>query len=162
MPERLDDAAPKRITPEGATPAEAASEGAVARLPLFEEAARVETRDVPGERVRLHTVVRQHDQRVEAALRNEDVTVERIVVDRAVAEAPSVREEGDTLIVPVLEERLVIEKRLILKEEIRIRRRARTRTEQHTVRLRAEDVRVERVAPDGSEEDGSHTHEKES
>jgi uncharacterized protein (TIGR02271 family) len=152
MPERLDDA-----TPEGVIP-----DAAATRLPLFEEAARVETRDAPGERVRLHTLVREHDQRVEAALRDEDVTVERLVVDRAVAEAPPVREEGDTLIVPVLEERLVIEKRLILKEEIRIRRRARTRTEQHTVRLRAEDVRVERLPPDGPEEDGSHTHEKES
>ena len=103
MPERLDD-----TTPEGATPDEA-----VARAAPVRGSQPIQTRDVPGERVRLHTVVREHDQRVEAALRDEDVTVERLVVDRAVAEAPPVREEGDTLIVPVLEELLVDEKRLI-------------------------------------------------
>ena len=59
------------------------------------------------------------------------------------------REEGDTLIVPVIEEQLVIEKRLVLKEIVRVTRHARTRAEQHAIRLRAEELRVERVtAPD--------------
>jgi uncharacterized protein (TIGR02271 family) len=135
MPERPEDAS-------GVAP----SDKAETRLPLFEETARVETRDVPGERVRLHTFVRERDERIDAALRDEDVSVERVPVNRVVATAPAVREEGDTLIVPVIEEQLVIEKRLVLKEIVRVTRHARTRTEQHTVRLRAEEVRIERVA----------------
>jgi uncharacterized protein (TIGR02271 family) len=135
MPERPEDAS-------GVAP----SDKAETRLPLFEETARVETRDVPGERVRLHTFVRERDERIDAALRDEDVSVERVPVNRVVATAPAVREEGDTLIVPVIEEQLVIEKRLVLKEIVRVTRHARTRTEHHTVRLRAVVVRIVRVA----------------
>ncbi|MBN9560230.1 MAG: YsnF/AvaK domain-containing protein [Alphaproteobacteria bacterium] len=132
------------------------------RLPLFEEAAQVETRDVPGERVRLHTSVREHDERIDAALRGESVTVERVPINRVVATAPGVSEEGDTLIVPVVEEQLVIEKRLVLKEIVRVTRHARTRTEQHTVRLRAEDVRIERIAAsdDPHKSDNQQTEQK--
>ena len=144
MPERPEDAS------DIAPPSQAET-----RLPLFEETTRVETRDVLGERVRLHTFVWERDELIDAALRDEDVTVERVPVDRVVATAPTVREEGDTLIVPVIEEQLVIEKRLVLKEIVRVTRHARTRTEQHTIRLRAEEVRVERVAapddPHGSD-----------
>ncbi len=150
MPERPEDASD--IAPP---------DKAETRLPLFEEAARVETRDVPGERVRLHTFVRERDERIDAALRSEDVTVERVPVNRFVATAPAVREEGETLIVPVIEEQLVIEKRLVLKEFVRVTRHARTRTEQHTVRLRTEDVRVERVAAPDHPHDNQQTEQKE-
>jgi stress response protein YsnF len=56
-----------------------------------------------------------------------------------------VRYEGDTMIVSLLEEVLVVETRLLLKEEVRMTTR---RTETHrpvTVTLRREDVTVERV-----------------
>lgn len=150
MPERPEDAS-------GVAPHKAAD----TRLPLFEETARVETRNVPGERVRLHTFVRERDERIDTALRDEDVTVERVPVNRVVATAPAVSEEGDTLIVPVIEEQLVIEKRLVLKEIVRVTRHARTRTEQHTVRLRAEDVRIERVAtPDDPHESNNQQTEQ--
>lgn len=152
MPERPENAS--GIAPHNQTET---------RLPLFQEIARVETRDVPGERVRLHTFVRERDERIDAALRDEDVTVERVPVNRVVATAPVVREEGDTLIVPVIEEQLVIEKRLVLKEIVRVTRHARTRTEQHAVRLRAEEVQVERVAaPDDPHiSDNQHPEQKE-
>ena len=63
-----------------------------------------------------------------------------------VVDAPlPVREEHGTLIVPVLEEVLVVEKRLMLKEEIHIRtHRVETRQPQQ-VTLRREEVSVERV-----------------
>jgi hypothetical protein len=46
-----------------------------------------------------------------------------VQIDRIVAEPPVQRQEGDTLILPVVEEVLVVEKRLMLREEIRITRR---------------------------------------
>ena len=106
------------------------------RLPLFEEVVHISKRDVVTERVLLHTAVQEHDERVEATLRSEEVTVERITINRPIDLPPPVREVGDTLIVPVLEEILVVEKRLVLKEEIKITRRARTQTHEQTVRLR--------------------------
>jgi stress response protein YsnF len=64
-------------------------------------------------------------------------------VDREVDTAPEPRYEGDTLIIPVVEEMLVTEKRLLLREEVRITRRQ--RTEQAEIRdvLRREIVDVE-------------------
>ncbi len=55
------------------------------------------------------------------------------------------RQEGDTLIVPLLEEVLVVQKQLLLKEEVHISKK---RTEQHhpeQVTLRSEQVSVERI-----------------
>ena len=56
------------------------------------------------------------------------------------------REEGDTTIIPVIEEVLVVEKRLFLKEEIRIRRTQTTQLHEETVTLRREEVVIERDA----------------
>ena len=53
----------------------------------------------------------------------EGYTIERVKVERLVTEPVSQRQEGDTLILPVVEEVLVLEKRLMLREEIRITRK---------------------------------------
>ena len=51
--------------------------------------------------------------------------VERVPVDRPVEAMPVVREEDGVLIVPVVEERLVVTKQLVLKEELQIRTQTR-------------------------------------
>jgi stress response protein YsnF len=43
-----------------------------------------------------------------------------VPIGREVAQAPLPFEEGDTLIIPVVEERLIVEKRLVVVEEIRV------------------------------------------
>ena len=60
------------------------------------------------------------------------------------------RSEEDTLIIPVLEEVLVVEKRLLLKEEVRITKREETHTPQR-VTLRREEAAVERINREGDE-----------
>ena len=58
--------------------------------------------------------------------------------------APAEREEDGVLIIPVVEEQLVVTKQLILKEEIRITRHRRTELVREPVRLRSEQAVVER------------------
>lgn len=82
---------------------------------------------------------------VEEVLRTSDVDIERVPMDRVVTEPVESRYEGDTLIIPVLEEVLVVEKRLVLREEIRITRRVQEHTERKTVPVRSEHIEVERV-----------------
>ena len=82
---------------------------------------------------------------VDEPLLREEVAIERVPIDRVVEGPIPVRSEGDTMIVSVLEEVLVVETRLRLTEELRITRR---RTETHrpvTATVRREDVTVERV-----------------
>jgi len=84
---------------------------------------------------------------VDEPLLHEDVQVERVAINQPVTAAPQVRQEGDTLIIPVVDEVLVVEKRLILKEELRITRRHTTVRDPQTVTLQREDVIVEHLPP---------------
>ena len=59
-------------------------------------------------------------------------------------DTPAPRYEGDTLVVPVLEEVLVVERRLRVKEELHITRSRVEERYQDTVPLKAERVEVER------------------
>jgi uncharacterized protein (TIGR02271 family) len=90
-------------------------------VPIVEETVSVTKRAVPTGRVRIHTAVEERSELVRADLEREHVEVERVPLNREVAAMPAVRHEGDVMIVPVVEEVLVIEKRLVLKEELHIR-----------------------------------------
>jgi stress response protein YsnF len=103
----------------------------------------------------VRTVVDGVEEIARAELAEERVEVTRVPVGREVAVAPDVRTEGDVLIVPVLEEVLVVEKRLVLKEELHLRRHVSKENVEVPVTLRKERAVVERVAIDG------HTHAEE-
>lgn len=113
--------------------------------PVVVETVEVSRRQVETGRVRVHKSVREHEQVVDEPLLREVVEVERVPIGRAVERAPECRWEGDTWIVPVLEEVVEVRRRLVLTEEIRVTRR---RSEIHqplTIWLRSEQVTVERV-----------------
>jgi stress response protein YsnF len=75
----------------------------------------------------------------------EAVEIERTAIGRPVEAMPAVREEGDTIVVPIVEEVLVVERRLMLKEEVRIRRVRSTQRHQERVTLRHQEAVVTRV-----------------
>jgi uncharacterized protein (TIGR02271 family) len=127
-------------------------------IELAEEELRIGKREVERGRVVVRTRVEERDEIAEVALRQEDVTVERIPVGRPVEAAPQVREEDGVLIVPVLEERLVVTTELVLKEEIRITKKSRTEMVREPVRLRSERVEVERL--EGRDLDNSNFEER--
>lgn len=127
-------------------------------LPVIEESLDVEIRPVETARVRVHKVVHEREAVVDPPLLREEVVVERVPVNRIVEGPMSVRSEGDTLIIPVLEEVLVVEKRLLLKEEVRLtKHRGETHMPQR-VMLRHEEAIVERIDREGHE-DTSHIEE---
>jgi uncharacterized protein (TIGR02271 family) len=114
-------------------------------IPVIVEELAVQKRTVETGRVRVTKTVHERQELVDEPLLEEKVVVERVPISRIVDAAPAVRQEGDVLVVPVLEEVLVVEKRLLLKEEIRI---TRTRVEAHhpqQVTLRSEEAVVERL-----------------
>jgi uncharacterized protein (TIGR02271 family) len=117
-------------------------------IPLVEETATVEKREVVTGRVRVQTVTDAIEEVAQANVQRETVEVTRVPVDRMVETAPEIRTEGDVTIVPVLEEVLVVEKRLVLKEELHIRRRVAAETVEVPVTLRKQRAVVEREAPD--------------
>jgi hypothetical protein len=54
---------------------------------------------------------------------SEDVSVERVPVNRIINGPAQTRQEGDTTIIPVVEEVITVQKRLLLREEVRITRK---------------------------------------
>jgi len=121
-------------------------------IPVIHEEVEIGKRKVDtGAGVRIHKTAREEEQTVDLPLIEERVEVERVRVDRAVDGPVAVRHVGDTIIVPILEEVLVVQKQLRLVEELHIRK---TRTEKHepqTVVLRKEQAVVERLEGDSRE-----------
>ena len=113
-------------------------------IPVAEERAELEVREIERGRVRIDIAVEEREAFAEAMLRQEDLEVERVPVGLAVSAAPPVREEGGILVVPILEERLVVRTELVVKEELRIRRRQRAEHVKIPVRLRSERAEVTR------------------
>jgi uncharacterized protein (TIGR02271 family) len=120
-------------------------------LPLIEEALRVGKRQVETGRVRVSVATDTEERLVRETLRSERVEVERVAVGREMTAgepAPLARREEDgTLVVPVLEEVLIIERRLVLREEIRLRTIAAEDTVEQPVTLRRQRAEVERLSP---------------
>ena len=123
------------------------SPDAEASIPLAQENLTVAKRSVETGRVRIRTVVDEKLVRVSEQLERDDVTIERVSVNREVTQAPEVREENGVLIVPVLEEVVVVEKRLFLKEELHVHRNRRSEPVDEAVRVRSMRVETERVGP---------------
>ena len=75
------------------------------------------------------------------------VEVTRVPVGRVVTEAPEVRAEGNTTIIPVVEERMVVVKQLFLVEEVHIRHVLEREIVREPVTLRHQRAVVERLDP---------------
>jgi uncharacterized protein (TIGR02271 family) len=111
-------------------------------IPVAAEILRVGRRRVATGRVHVRKVVRDRFVTVDEPLRRDDVVVERVPVNRIIDGPVAPRQEGDTLVLPVVEEVLVTQLRLV--EEVRVRMRRSARRHRRQVRLRREEVRIER------------------
>lgn len=111
----------------------------------------VDKRLIETGRVRVHRSTKSRVERVDIALSSHTVEVRRVRIDKAVTEMPSVRATRKEIIIPVVEEVLVIEKRLILREEVHVRKKESVRRHVEDVTLRGQEATVERLAPEDSE-----------
>jgi uncharacterized protein (TIGR02271 family) len=114
-------------------------------IPVVAEHLEVSRRVVNTGKVRIRKTVQHRQETVDEPLIREEVQVRRVTVEPG-ADAPTeIRHEGDTLIVPVVEEVLVVTKALRVREELHITRK---RVESHapqTFEVRREEVTVERI-----------------
>ncbi|HEY0626168.1 MAG TPA: YsnF/AvaK domain-containing protein [Allosphingosinicella sp.] len=117
----------------------------VAAIPLVEERLNVAKRQVEAGRVRVRISVDEREERIPVELAHDEVEIERVPKNIAVSELPGVRLEGNTTVIPVVEEVVVVEKRLVLVEEIHVRKKAGATTEEIPVTLRSEQAAVERT-----------------
>lgn len=89
-------------------------------IPVREEVLVPETHETDLGRVIVHKRVEEVPVSSSVDLGRDQVAVERVEKNETIDSVPGPRQEGDTLIIPVVEEVLYTEKRLMLREEIRI------------------------------------------
>ena len=113
-------------------------------VPLHAEEISVTRKLVERGTVRVRTITTTHDVLVDEVLTDETVCIDRVAVGQFVDVMPQPREDGDTTIIPVVEEVITVTRRLFLKEEVRVKRVTTARRHLETVTLRREDAVIER------------------
>ena len=116
-----------------------------------------QTREVGSVSVSITTDVRDHA--IDELLTSTEVGVRRIPIGRIVDRMPESRQDGDTLIVPVVEEVAVI--RFLIREEIHVTRTTSTRRHQDVVSLRTERATVARSGDGGILPPSDFPHDQE-
>ena len=120
-----------------------------ATLQLLEETLEVSKKATVVGTVRVSTTTETFDDMAEVSLDRNVIDVSRVSVGQIVDVAPPIRTEGDTTIVPVIEERFIVVKQLYLKEELHIRHRVETEVSRTSVSLRRQTAVVEHVDAEG-------------
>ncbi|AUX92159.1 DUF2382 domain-containing protein [Mixta gaviniae] len=113
-------------------------------IPLAEEQAEVSTTRVVDRRVRIHRSTTTAEKLLETELWHEEVEITHVEKNETLEEGyfPQVRQEGDVLIVPVIEEQVEIIRRHILKEEVHIHKLKKNEPFQQKVTLRSQEIEI--------------------
>jgi uncharacterized protein (TIGR02271 family) len=114
-------------------------------LPVVEEKLDVQKQRVEAGGVRIKKIVHEREEIVDEPLIREEVQVKRVPVNRVVEAPVPIRHVGNTMIISLMEEVLVVEKRLMLKEELYITKGEVETHKPQRVILRSEEATIERV-----------------
>jgi uncharacterized protein (TIGR02271 family) len=114
-------------------------------VPVIEEDIKVGKRVVESGRVQIIKRVEERQQLIDEPLLKDVVEIKRIPINRPVDRAVRPREVANVLIIPVMEEVLVVEKRLILKEELHVRRKKTQTRQPQRITLRGERAEIKRI-----------------
>jgi uncharacterized protein (TIGR02271 family) len=114
-------------------------------VPLLEETLRAEKQWAEAGVVQLHKTVETRTETVPIDLTHEQVDIQRVTVNRVLSpgEDTGPRQEGDVLIVPIVEEELVVTKRRVVREEVRIRKKLVVAQEEASDTVRSEHLAVQ-------------------
>jgi uncharacterized protein (TIGR02271 family) len=116
----------------------------VAVLPVIVEEAQIAKRQVETGSVRIHKQVQIVEETVDVPLVRDRVQVERVPIDRFLERPAEAHYRGDTLVIPVMEEIVVVQKRLRLREEIHVTTVREQVRHQELVPLQREQVSITR------------------
>jgi hypothetical protein len=113
-------------------------------IPVIEEHVVIGTERATTGTVRVRTVTHEEEHRIDEPVRISDVEVKRVPVDLWTDEPVADRIEGDTRIISVHREEIIVQRRLHVIEEIHVTLRRREERHRETVRTQQTEVMVER------------------
>lgn len=118
-------------------------------IPVIEEHLKVGKEVVQTGSVQISKKVHEEEEMIDLLGSREELDIERIPFNKYIESAPpAVRHEGEKMIIPVLREVAVVEKRLMLVEELHVTKRQVKTEDRQSVRLRKEEVNVDRKKSD--------------
>jgi uncharacterized protein (TIGR02271 family) len=132
---------------QAAPGASAEASGEVLRIPLATEQLVARTQPVPLGNVHIHKGVETVEHRVTVPVRHEQVILEHIPPDQYDGQPPA---NPDEIIIPVMEERLVVQKQTVVREYLRLRKEQVEEPREVAGTLRREYVDITRVREDGT------------
>jgi uncharacterized protein (TIGR02271 family) len=116
-------------------------------VPVVEEQTVIQIRERQGQSVRIRKVDRGGEELLRIPVTTQRVDVQRIPIN-APAEGPVAPwHDGETLVIPVMEQVPVVRLQWVVREEIRVRRLMHREERQQSIRLRREEVSIERTGP---------------
>lgn len=113
-------------------------------VPIYQERACVSKRRVVTSRVKVSRVTHQSERLLTETLARQQVKIDRIPIGKLIDAVPKIREEGDAIIIPIVEEIPVVEHRLVLTEEVWVRRVRSKENHRERVTLRCQKAVVTR------------------
>ena len=119
-------------------------------IPVIAEQLETGVRKVDKGGVRVTKTVREHNELVDLPLANEEVDVRHIAKNEVVDGPLPVRNDGDTVVIPVVKEIVRVEKQWVLTEEVHVSKKHTEEHRQENVTLRHEEVRIERIDAEGN------------
>lgn len=118
--------------------------GSQKTIPVVEEQLRVEKRIVDTGSLHVMKDIEEKEVVIDTTLTEDALEVKRIPMNRPVeGTPPPVRYEGDTMIISVVQEEIVLHRRLVLTEEVHITKKRIQRDIQHPVTLKKEKISFE-------------------
>ena len=121
-------------------------ESAAVVIPVIQEQVTFDKKIIETGKVRITKRISQQEELIDVPLLREQVNVERVPINQVVDAPPQVRHEGDTMIIPIIEEQVFYQKRLVLVEELRVRKQIVEEHKPQQVTLMKEEVEISRTA----------------
>jgi len=122
-----------------------ANTGETRKIPIIQEQVQINKEVVESGSVRISKSVHEVEEMYNIPISYEEHEVKRVTLNQYVDTAPpAIRYEGDTMIIPILREEVVVQKRIVLVEEVHVTKRQVEKTVQQPVTLLKEELNVER------------------
>jgi uncharacterized protein (TIGR02271 family) len=113
------------------------------KIPVLQEELKIGKRTKETGVLLVRKKIHEREEVIDEPLLKEEVEVKRVPVNRYVEGPVPVREENGVIIVPLMEEVLVVEKRLLLKEEVHIVKKQRNVRKPRKTTVRSEEAVIE-------------------
>ncbi|ALJ01497.1 hypothetical protein DC20_15450 [Rufibacter tibetensis] len=125
-------------------------------IPVIEERVHLDKRVVETGSVRITKVITEQEVPLNIPLIQEEHDIQHVPVNQYVdSPPPPIRYEGDTMIIPIVQEVMVVEKRLMVIEELHITKNKVQTNDVQQISLRKEEIRIERIPSDQTGNSGS-------